>query len=136
MTVPFQVKGDAQIRHSETTYNRLVRDRIPEIIELMGNVAIWHELDEEAFQKALQSEIVRTSQQFANSDSLEALSDLLETVDAWLDLHGLTMEEVARARAERRKRCGAYDRRTFLECVADGGRLDKQNAPYREAPKK
>lgn len=103
-----------------TTYNRLVRDRIPDIIESMGNIPVWQELDGDAFASALLETLVRSSQQFAETESLESLADLMESVDAWLDLRGLSMEEVSRARAERRKRCGSFERRRFLEMVADG----------------
>lgn len=102
-------------------YPRLVRDRIPEIIEAMGNVAVWHQLDDDdRFASALLAEIVRTSQRFADTESLETLSDLLEAIDAWLGVKGLTMEEASYAREEKRKRCGAFDRRLFLERVAPG----------------
>ena len=112
------------VRSNLTTYNRLVRDRIPEIIEAMGNIVVWHELDDDSFARALMDSLMRTSQQFAETESLESLSDLLESVDAWLELRGLTMEEVARARTEKRKRCGSFDRRRFLERVAGAEQVD------------
>lgn len=102
-------------------YRRLVRDRIPEIIEAMGNIAVWHELtDDEIFGKALLAEITRTGGRFAESENLETLSDLLEAIDAWLSVRGLTMEEVNHAREEKRKRCGGFEKRMFLEHVAPG----------------
>ncbi|MCF8563490.1 nucleoside triphosphate pyrophosphohydrolase [Alicyclobacillus tolerans] len=107
-----------------TTYNRLVRDRIPEIIEAMGNAVVWKELDNEGFSRALLDTVMRASQQFSETESLETLSDLFDAVDAWLELKGLSMEEVARARAEKRKRCGTYDGRRYLEVVADAQNLD------------
>lgn len=113
-----------------TTYNRLVRDRIPEIIESMGNIAVWQELDDELFGQALRETAVRASQQFAETESLESLTDLLESLDAWLDLRGLTMDEVMRARAEKRKRCGAYDHRRFLQMVVEGD--ESQSIMFRD----
>lgn len=112
--------GSMRTRAHVTTYNRLVRDRIPDIIESMGNIPVWQELDEGGFAVALLETLVRSSERFAQTESLESLADVLESIDAWLELRGLTMEEVTRARAERRKRCGGYDRRRFLERVADG----------------
>jgi predicted house-cleaning noncanonical NTP pyrophosphatase (MazG superfamily) len=107
-----------------TVYNRLVRDRIPEIIESMGNIAVWQTLDDESYSKALLDTIVRSSLQFAETESLESLADLIETIEAWLEARGLTMDEVDRARAEKHKRCGGYDGRRFLEVVADGKNVD------------
>ncbi len=118
---------------SSANYRRLVRDRIPEIIEAMGNIAVWHELtDDESYGKALLSEIIRTSGRFAESESLETLSDLLEAIDAWLSVQGLTMEEVRHAREEKRKRCGGFERRMFLEYVAPGSDATKKALVKRE----
>ncbi len=114
-------------------YRRLVRDRIPEIIEAMGNIAVWHELtDDEGFSQALLAEIVRISGRFSESESLETLSDLFEAIDAWLSAKGLTMEEVRYAREEKRKRCGGFDKRIFLEYVAPGSDVDKKPLTKRE----
>jgi predicted house-cleaning noncanonical NTP pyrophosphatase (MazG superfamily) len=113
-----------------TVYNRLVRDRIPEIIESMGNIAVWQTLDDASFGQALLDTVARSSLQFAETESLESLADLMESIDAWLEIRGLSVDEVMRARAERVKRCGAYDERRFLEVVADGKNVDalsKQN---------
>lgn len=111
-------------RPNLTTYNRLVRDRIPDIIESMGNIVVWRELDDESFSRALLDALMRSSQQFAETESLESLSDLLESVDAWLDLRGLSMEEVERARVEKKKRCGSFEHRRFLEMVAGADQAD------------
>ncbi|MCL6443279.1 MAG: nucleoside triphosphate pyrophosphohydrolase [Alicyclobacillus sp.] len=108
-----------------TAYNRLVRDKIPEIIEAMGNIAVWRELDDDDFGQAVLDTMARASSQFAESESLEALADVLEAMDAWLELRGLTMEDVERARQERRKRCGGFERRRFLQTVAGAAAVDE-----------
>ncbi|WDL96872.1 nucleoside triphosphate pyrophosphohydrolase [Alicyclobacillus sp. ALC3] len=107
-------------RPQVTRYDRLVRDRIPDMIESMGNIALCRDLDDETFAQALLATLVRASQQFAESESLETMADMLDAVDAWLEVKGLSMDEVEHAREERRKRCGGFDRRRFLEVVADG----------------
>jgi len=111
-----------------TNYRRLVRDRIPEIIEAMGNIAVKRELtDDDQFASSLLAEIVRSSGRFAETESLETLSDLLEAIDAWLGVKGLSMEEVGYARAEKRKRCGGFEKRLYLEYVAPGTDADRRN---------
>jgi len=103
-----------------TTYNRLVRDRIPEIIESMGNIVVCQELDDEGFAQALLSLATRVCQQFEQSESLEALADLYECVDEWLELRGMSTSDVTRTRDEKRKRSGGYTRRLLLQRVAAG----------------
>lgn len=114
-------------QHHIRTYHRLVRDKIPEILEAMGNVTVCRTLDNEAYGHALLETAERSAAQFANTGSLELLADLLECVDAWLDLQGLSMDDVVRARTERTKRCGRYDDRWFLEVVADGSSAKSLN---------
>ena len=97
---------------------RLVRDRIPDIIEATGNVPIWRELDTEAYDEALLAEMRRAVSRFAETESLESLSDMLEALEEWLLLKGLSEDDVSRAKEERRKRCGGYGKRRYLEHVA------------------
>lgn len=123
-SVDISAESVSSTRHHVTVQNRLVRDRIPEIIESMGNIVVWKELDDAEFAKALLDAIVRSGQKFADTESLESLADLLEAVEAWLLLRGLTMEEVNRARTEKRKRCGTFERRRFVEVVADAEQAD------------
>ena len=105
-------------------YNRLVRDKMPDIIESMGNLAVYGVLDDTAFSKALLETMSRGAAQFAKTRSLELLADVLECIDAWLEVSGLSMEEVERSKTERMKRCGTFHERVFLELVAEGGTAD------------
>jgi predicted house-cleaning noncanonical NTP pyrophosphatase (MazG superfamily) len=115
-TASFENRKETKISYPQ----RLVRDRIPEIIESLGNMVIWERLDDEAYAKALLVTIVRSSEQFADTGSLEALADIMDCIDSWLDVQGLSMDEVNRARVERQKRCGNYDGRRLLVHVSEG----------------
>lgn len=111
----------------ETTRSvqRLVRDGIPDAIESRGNLAVWRALADEPYEYALYDTIVRSSQQFSSFHSMDALADLFESIDAWLALKGLERIDVDQAREQKRKRCGSYDKRLFLEQVAPGGGIEK-----------
>lgn len=119
--IPDQSSSSKQL---VTVENRLVRDRIPEIIESQGNIVVWKELDDAQFSRALLDALVRSSQRFADTESLESLADLLELVETWLESRGLSMEEVNRARREKSKRCGTFERRRFVEVVAGAEQAD------------
>lgn len=101
------------------------------MIESMGNIVVCHELDDESFDRALLDTVARAAQQFAEGGNLESLADVLDALHAWLDLRGLTMEDVDKARIERRKRCGGYARRLYLEMVAEGDNPDTLARPPR-----
>ncbi|GMA52304.1 hypothetical protein GCM10025857_36610 [Alicyclobacillus contaminans] len=105
-------------------HQRLVRDKIPEMLEAMGNIPVYQVLSRDRLPAALCDEVVRSAEKFASTASLEALADVLDCIDAWLETQGLSLEDVARVRAERRKRCGDFRQGVFLECVADGASTD------------
>jgi predicted house-cleaning noncanonical NTP pyrophosphatase (MazG superfamily) len=97
---------------------------MPDLIESKGNIAVWKVLDDAQFDCALRDSMVRFCQRFAETQDLESLCDLLDAIDAWLALKNLTEDAVLRARNERRKRCGGFDGRRFLQAVAKGDDVD------------
>lgn len=63
-------------------YNKLVRDRIPEIIEKSGKKAITRTLTDEEFKEYLEKKLDEEVAEFHESKSLEELVDILEVLSA------------------------------------------------------
>jgi predicted house-cleaning noncanonical NTP pyrophosphatase (MazG superfamily) len=118
-TAPQEAPPDAR------ALNILVRDRVPEWLESKGNIAVWTILDDAQFDKALRDSMNRFCQRFTRTADLESLCDLMDAIDAWLELKGVSAEALTRARQERRKRCGGFDRRLFLKALAPGDRAEE-----------
>ena len=63
-------------------YHKLVRDRIPEIIEADGKTCTWEILSEETYLQLLDEKLNEELAEYQESKSLEELADLLEVVQA------------------------------------------------------
>jgi predicted house-cleaning noncanonical NTP pyrophosphatase (MazG superfamily) len=102
------------------TYNKLIRDRIPEIIEADGHRAITRVLDSDAYRDALLAKLVEEAHeaQAASTDTLPAeLADVLEVLLALVPTLGMTWQELTALAATRRDQRGGFTRKLFLEYV-------------------
>jgi predicted house-cleaning noncanonical NTP pyrophosphatase (MazG superfamily) len=98
-------------------YHKLVRDRIPEIIERDGRKCEIEILSEEEYRQALRQKLVEEAQEAAESspDHLTTeLADLYEIIDALMIAYGLDREAVLAEQNQRRAARGGFDRRIRL----------------------
>ncbi|HXK36305.1 MAG TPA: nucleoside triphosphate pyrophosphohydrolase [Candidatus Paceibacterota bacterium] len=71
-------------------YNKLVRDRIPEIIRAKGLIPVVHnERDPLQFTKRLRDKLLEEVNEFMESGKREELADILEVVHACADFMGI-----------------------------------------------
>lgn len=104
-------------------YNKLIRDRIPEIIHEAGRISVVKHLNQaEHFEQArlkLYEEIKEYEETNIDEESLEELADILELVYTLGKMHGASFEELNRIREEKRKKRGGFEKGLFLEEVLD-----------------
>lgn len=104
-------------------YNKLVRDRIPEIIERNGKTPKTRILEgneyREAVRKKMNEELKEYEAAANDKDALEELADLLELLHAAAAIHGATPEQLEGTRQQKAAKRGGFDERIFLIEVAD-----------------
>jgi predicted house-cleaning noncanonical NTP pyrophosphatase (MazG superfamily) len=103
-----------------TRHDKLVRDRIPEIIERAGRRPAYRVLDGAAFRAALLLKLIEEAQEVCaagDSERLSEFADLAEVFEAALAACGFTPEDLSRTREARRTERGGFARRIFLESV-------------------
>src|SRR3954451_17934838 len=97
---------------ARTTYNKLVRDLIPEIIQREGRACGVDTLDDEAFRCALRDKIVEEAREAAAAESREELiaelADLREVMDALREAYAINQQEVADLQRQRRIERGGF----------------------------
>ena len=76
------------------TYHKLVRDRIPEIIEADGKICVCETLPDEDYISFLDQKLNEELSECQESKSMEELVDLLEVMQAVVKAHGWTLEEL------------------------------------------
>ena len=114
-----QEKINAMKKHM--VHNKLVRDRIPEIIEASGRTCITEVLPNDAYIQALDAKLNEELAEYQQSKSLEELADLLEVMGAVVKARGYTWDDLTRVRKEKRACRGAFDQRIFLKEVIEEG---------------
>ena len=98
--------------------DKLVRDRIPDIIRVSGRRCETRTLAEKEYALALSEKLLEEAWEVVEADAegmLEELADLYEVVDAVATLYGFDADEVRRVQAAKRERCGGFNARVFLE---------------------
>ncbi len=100
------------------TYNKLVRDRIPENIDSEpGRKSQYRILDDIEYLKELNRKILEEANEFIEGNSIEELGDLMEVINAIMKLKGYSMEEVNKVMKSKAEKKGAFDNKIFLEYV-------------------
>ncbi len=102
-----------------TVYNKLVRDRIPEIIDASGKTCTVEVLPNDAYIEALDAKLNEELAEYQQSKSLEELADLLEVMGAVVKARGYTWDDLTRVRKGKRAQRGAFDQRIFLKEVIE-----------------
>ena len=95
-------------------YNKLVRDRIPEIIEASGKTSVCRELSDPEYIAKLDEKLNEELAEYQESKSLEELADLLEVMRAVAAARGSSMEEIERIRQEKADKRGGFEKKLLL----------------------
>lgn len=100
---------------SAKKYYKLVRDRIPEIIEASGMNCTCQTLSDKDCIHLLDEKLNEKLAEYQKSKSLEKLADLLEVVQEVIKARGWTMEELERVRASKVAERGGVDNRILFK---------------------
>ena len=98
-------------------YYKLVRDRIPEIIEANGQTCITETLSNEEYLRLLDEKLAEELAEYQASKSLEELADLLEVMRAVVKARGWTLEQLEQLRAEKATKRGRFEKKLMLKEV-------------------
>lgn len=98
---------------------KLVRDRIPEIIEKEGRKPYVRILDDQEMMKCLENKLQEEVNEYVEDRSVEELADILEVIYALCKMKGISKEELEQTRAVKEIDRGLFDEKIFLEYVED-----------------
>lgn len=98
-------------------YNKLVRDRIPEIIESSGKSCVTEILSDEDYLKMLEAKLDEELAEYHADQNIEELADLIEVIRACAVARGYTIEELEQVRAEKVAKRGGFAKKILLKEV-------------------
>jgi predicted house-cleaning noncanonical NTP pyrophosphatase (MazG superfamily) len=100
-------------------YHKLVRDRIPEIIEKEGlEKAIFRILDKEEFFEPAKKKVLEEAEELvaarSKKDIIDEIVDILELIDTLIAEMGISRLEICTLRRKKNLKKGAFEKRVFL----------------------
>lgn len=98
-------------------YNKLIRDKIPEIIIESGKEPVVDVLDDESYLKFLDAKLGEELNEYLEDGNVEELADLVEVVYALLDVKGVSIEEFEKIRNSKVNKRGAFKNKLLLKEV-------------------
>ncbi|CAM4306906.1 nucleoside triphosphate pyrophosphohydrolase [Bacillus paranthracis] len=105
------------------TYNKLIRNKIPQIIKANGKTPTTRILSQDEYIKEIcnktEEELIEYLEADTKEHKLEELSDLLELLNALAEHEGTTLEEINRIRKKKAEERGGFSDRIFLIEVTD-----------------
>lgn len=98
-------------------YNKLVRDRIPEIIESSGKTCMVETLSEEDYLRMVDAKLDEELAEYHRDQNIEELADLLEVLYAAANARGYSIEQLETVRAEKAAKRGIFEKKILLKEV-------------------
>ena len=104
------------------SYNKLVRDKIIDIIKNNGEKPKYHTLTDEEYLVELHKKLFEEAQEFVEEDNPEELADLLEVIYSITKVKNISLDEVEKIRQEKRDKRGGFNKKIYLEGIEENGR--------------
>ena len=101
------------------TYNKLVRDNIPAIIQAKGAACETEILSDTDYLRLLDAKLDEELTEYHQDQNIEELADLMEVIYACAKARGYTVAELESVRAEKAAKRGGFDRKILLKTVPE-----------------
>ena len=106
------------------TYNKLVRDKIPENIDSEpGRKSKYRILNDGEYLAELNKKVLEEANEFIEENSIEELGDLMEVINSIMKLKGYKMEDVHKSMKAKADKKGTFNNKIYLEYIDE----DKRN---------
>lgn len=100
-------------------YHKLVRDKIPAVIEAAGKTCKTEILSNEEYLKLVDAKLDEELAEYHMDQNLEELADLLEVLYAAVEARGYSLEELEHVRKAKAEKRGAFKQKILLVEVVE-----------------
>ncbi|MEK6854907.1 MAG: nucleoside triphosphate pyrophosphohydrolase [Nanoarchaeota archaeon] len=100
-------------------YNKLVRDKIPQIIKEKGKTSVTHIADEKEYWDKLKAKLKEEVDEFIKDSNKEEMADIFEVITSINFLKRWTIEEIVEVQKKKREERGGFDDKIILDEVKD-----------------
>ncbi len=102
---------------NEKIYNKLVRDRIPEVIEKTGKKYRTHIARELEYKEELFKKVYEELEEFKENPCAEEMADIFEVLEGLINAYNIEMNDVFDIKEEKARDRGAFEEMLILEKV-------------------
>ena len=95
-------------------YNKLVRDKIPDLIKAQGEMPRFRFLTGEEYTLALEQKLDEETAEFHKEKNLEELADILEVVYALAENMGYEKADLLQAFEQKHEKRGGFQEGVYL----------------------
>lgn len=111
----------------EKVYNKLVRDKIPAIIQSNNGTPITRILNNDEYKKELEKKLYEEYLEVLDTktqeERIEELADMLEIISALATIENKTLEDIIEVANYKKNKRGGFEEKIYLEKVIE---LDNQ----------
>ena len=100
-------------------YNKLVRDRIPDILKHVDKQYSMHIADEKEYGEKLKEKLQEEVQEFLENPCLEELADITEVISTIVYNMGYTSQDLNECMTTKKGARGGFHERIILENVKE-----------------
>ena len=100
-------------------YDKLVRDKVPDLIAASGKQCLIETLSEKEYLKKLDEKLDEELAEYHKDHTLEELADLLEVILAAAAAQGCSADELEKIRSEKARKRGGFEQRLMLRDVIE-----------------
>jgi len=97
------------------TYNKLVRDKIPQIIEEKGTKCNYHKANDEEYLIKLHEKLFEEFEEFKKTPCIEEYIDMIEVLEALAKFHNIDLSSMRVKKRMKKQYRGGFDERIILE---------------------
>ncbi|MBD5469013.1 MAG: nucleoside triphosphate pyrophosphohydrolase [Lachnospiraceae bacterium] len=100
-------------------YNKLVRDKIPEIIEMTGKDCEIDILSDEEYLIMVDAKLDEELAEYHKEKNIEELADLIEVIYAATNARGYSIEHLEEVRKQKADKRGGFKKKILLKSVVE-----------------
>ena len=97
------------------TYNKLVRDKIPDIIKASGGECKFHVAKKDELVELLNEKLFEEAMELIQNPCAEEIADVLEVIEAIARLNNIGIDEIKAEKLEKRNKRGSFNKRIVLD---------------------
>jgi len=101
------------------TYEKLIRDNIPNIIKNNNQTAKIRVLSDDEYRNALNQKLHEEVNEYLSDNCIKEFCDILEVLDAIKKTMEFSNDEIERVKNDKALKNGKFDKKLFLEEVTD-----------------